>query len=181
MRKSLLAAALATCGLMTTGATLRAAPVAGDAAPAATTPGQLSVVPVPRGAGVARVRPFERLAEALDTLNLTDAQKAQAQTILSDARTTYKNWFEANKEPLKQLRDDMQKARQENNPVQLDNDRAQLRQLLKNSPHPKEVISQLAAILTPDQKAKFDQMVRQFRQTVRGKPRDRLQGQAGQP
>ncbi len=101
-------------------------------------------------------------------LNLTDAQKAQA-------KADRKAFFEANKpffEQVRATRQELHAARKANDTAKVDSlkataqsQRAQVQQLRQQQ------VAQFASILTPDQKAQFDQIMakRAARRAERGK------------
>jgi Spy/CpxP family protein refolding chaperone len=102
-----------------------------------------------------------RMAQAL---NLTDAQKAQAKTIFQQARQSSKPIREQLKQNRQALATAIKADKSDAELQQLANQQGQLRgQMLTIR---SEAAAKFYATLTPDQKAKADQMQQQFHQRV---------------
>jgi Spy/CpxP family protein refolding chaperone len=110
-------------------------------------------------------------------LNLTDAQKAQAKTL-----------FQQSREKAKPYRDQLRQTREEMAAAVKAGDNAQIRSLAAKEGKAKgeltairsETIAKFYATLTPEQKAKADQLHQQMRQRMRERMEQRSRSTTGE-
>lgn len=135
------------------GASLMAQPMGGG-------PGAAEGRARPRAmAGDAQQRPAhepgERLMKLLEEAGLTADQKAQVEQVFEKAKAERQAFRQAHEQEFKQLHEEMKAARESGDKQAIQAVREKQQQLMKQAASPKEVIQQVLAILTTEQKSKL--------------------------
>jgi hypothetical protein len=117
------------------------------------------VGPVERARAEIRER-LQLLRQALQGVNLTDAEKAAVKTMLQDAKTKLDEWRAANQAELAQLQTDLKAARQAKDKDKVAQILGQLKTLLESAPKP-EFLKQLKGILKPEQ---FEKLIARLKE-----------------
>jgi Spy/CpxP family protein refolding chaperone len=131
------------------------------------------------GSGKAAVRPRAAVLRSIaQALNLTDAQKQQAQAIIQQTRQTVQPLRQQSKQNRQALMAAIKAGKGDVEIHQLALTQGNLASQLVAART--EALAKLYAMLTPDQRAKADSMLQQVRQTIKQRIQQRLsQGSNG--
>ncbi len=109
---------------------------------------------------------YERLVKEL---NLTADQQAQVKQIIETHKQAVENWQKENGAELKSLHEQMAKAREANDAEAVKALREKLDKIFKGRQELQESLNkQIKAVLTDEQKEKFENLSRLFRRAVEG-------------
>lgn len=119
----------------------------------------------------------ELAQEVLATLNLSEDQKNEIRTVLVEARTKTKEWREANADKQKALMEEIKTAREAKDKDKAENAMKQLRELREGAPKPAEVIDNIKALLTAEQREAFDVKIKELREERQNQNKGMMMGQ----
>ncbi|HEX7009421.1 MAG TPA: Spy/CpxP family protein refolding chaperone [Phycisphaeraceae bacterium] len=115
-----------------------------------------------------RQRIEQRIHEHLfGNLNLTDEQEGQIKQVLDDFRQKRKAWWEEHRDDLRNLREQLGQARQDQDEERLDQLRQQLRELIQSAPKPSDVHEPIKATLNAQQQEQFEENLKTLREKLR--------------
>ena len=94
--------------------------------------------------------------ELLADLNLTEEQKAKIKPMAEEFRQKVESYKAAHKDELEKLRTEVEAAKTAGDKEKMKQLAQQRETLMADAPKPKELIAQIEAVLTPEQKATLD-------------------------
>lgn len=107
---------------------------------------------------------LHRLERLLGTLNLTDQQKAQIKEILAAFKKDVDAWRAQHQDELQKIHAEIRAAREAKDKEKVQAAMKKLHTLLETAPKPREMLEKIKAVLTPEQKQKFEAELKEIRE-----------------
>lgn len=102
---------------------------------------------------------IEFVRDTLDSLNLSDDQKAKVRTILEDTRKSHEEFRSKNEATLKSLHEEAKAAREAGDREKARAAMEKAEKLMENAPRPGAAIDKIKGVLTADQSKKLDEAI----------------------
>jgi Spy/CpxP family protein refolding chaperone len=107
------------------------------------------------------------LQEALKTVNLTDDQKKQIQTIIVEHRASRTQWQKANHENLQKLQLELKAAQEAKNSEQAQDLQKQIKTIRDTAPQANQTTPLIRKVLTDEQREALDARIKEIQDSRR--------------
>ncbi len=123
----------------------------------------------------AEVEPGERLRQAFQQLDLTEAQQQHIEQRIDEYRSSVQALREKHGERMRQLREELRSAQQAGDAEAAEQARQQMRELWTQAEGPsiRDLMTDIRKQLTPDQQQQMREMIQQQRRSRAGEDHDR--------
>lgn len=122
--------------------------------------------------GVRQEGPLQNLEKLIADLDLTADQKAQIKTIVDDFKAKNEEFRDANKEELQKLMKAVREAKESGDQAKLKEAMEAMQAARANAPKLKDLLEKVAAVLTPEQKEKFQAAIEDLKEKMQEKRQD---------